>query len=89
VSVILQNCYYGDEVIDEHVELSLVVGDVIASAEISLPPRHSRVIDLDETFNGAFSNASTSVAIRATGRYLNHPFTFVNHVNGDFSIHHF
>ena len=92
VNFVLQNNYYGDTpLVSEVVEVALVDADGVDlyKAEFRLPARNSRVLSIDDVFPGAAERARGTVAVRARGSHLNHPFTFVNHANGDFNVHHF
>jgi hypothetical protein len=87
---VLQNTYYGDGDIVSDVDLALLDfdGRVLASTGHAMAPRTSSVLGL-EVFGDGAQRARGSVAVRVTGRHLNHPFTFIHHRNGDFNIHHF
>ena len=92
VSAVLQNNYFGAAPLPtEDVELALVDvdGTELAVETVRLPARHARVFPLAELFPDAIGRERGTVAVRARGRHLNHPFTFVQHANDDFSIHHF
>jgi hypothetical protein len=87
---IVQNSYFGDEPLaDDSIEVAVLDdrGNELGAKRLQLPARTSRVVDVDSFAQGLASHQT--VALRVRGRHLNHPFTFVRHTSGDFSIHHF
>ena len=87
---IVQNSYFGAEPLaDDTIEVAVLDdrGNELGTRRMQLPARTSRVIDVESVAPGLAPHQS--IAVRVKGRHLNHPFTFVRHASGDFSIHHF
>jgi len=88
VDVIVQSNYFGPRP-PTHQDASITAlsaqGERLGNTTATIPAGGSRRVPLASLAPGH----EGTVSVEVEGANLNHPFTFIRHVSGDFNIHHF